>query len=414
MKISVLSDCHLGSGHNTERENDAFDNFEWAIENSKDCDVIVIAGDLFDTRSPRTTVWARAIAGLNVPMLRRTGVSTVAVTRELNGVHTRSLEAQPVVALHGNHDRRMRNETNAVQALDKAGLLVHLERDTIVFEKDGVKVAVHGMSSVPERYAGGTLKEWDPKPIKDAFNMLVIHQNVDPYVYSPLEPPSIKLEDLPKGFDMILDGHIHSRVVDKANGTPFIILGSTVTTQFDRKEAGSNKGFHKMTFEAGKAPEIEFVPIECNRRFFYYEVPADNVEAMRVEIDARLNDIVNENLEKRPVVKFKVFGKDTKPIDQDLAALHRKYSEKTILSFVKHMESDEIAQKLETMASLPDRRMSIDEIGLSMLKSNVGQIGGTGFDAEEMFEMLSANETEKAFAILTGDQRTLYRMAVEK
>jgi len=406
VKISVLADCHLGSGHNTEREGDAFDNFQEALEKSKDCDVILIAGDLFDTRSPRTTVWARAISLLNIPTMRKSGASLIATDKQLNHVHSKTLETTPVICLHGNHDRRMRDEVNAVQALDAAGMLIHLHRQHAVFEKDGVRVAIHGMSSVPERYAGQILKEWDPRPIQDSFNILVIHQNVAPYVYSPLEPPSIGLENLPTGFDMILDGHIHTKVIDKAGDTPFIILGSTVTTQFDKREAGSVKGFHKMIFEVGKRPEIEFVPLEGNRRFFYYEVSADNVEAMRIEMDEILANVKSSKLAKKPIVKFKIFGKDTKPVDQDIAMLQKKYGEEIILSFVKNLAPDETSGRLSPSTLDLDSRLSIEEMGMKLIKENLGL--EPSFDVESMFDMLSGGEVEKALAVLTGDQKFLY------
>lgn len=409
MKISVLSDCHLGSGHNTEREEDAFDNFQEALEKSTDCDLIVIAGDLFDTRSPRTTVWARAISLLNIPLLRKSGVVPIASTKEIVNVHTKTLESTPVLCLHGNHDRRMRDEVNAVQALDAAGMLIHLHKQHMVFEKDGVRLAVHGMSSVPEKYAGDTLREWSPRPIQDCFNILVMHQNVDPYVYSPLEPPSIKLEDLPPGFDMILNGHIHTKVIDKVGDTLFMILGSTVTTQFDKKEAGSVKGFHKMTFENGNKPEVEFIPIEANRRFFYYEMSAENVEMMRTEMDAILDDISSSRLKKKPIVKFKIIGKDTKPVDQDIVMLQKKYGDKIILSFVKNLTSDSLDSKLSDSLLNMDSKLSVEEMGIRLMKQNMdGLDSKASFDVESLFEMLSGGEVDKAMAVLTDDQRFLY------
>ncbi len=412
MKISVLADCHLGFGYNSDLERDSFDNFEEALDKSSDCDLIVIAGDLFNSRSPRTTVWARAISALTKPMLGKSQATLVGATKNINEVHRRTLGSIPVVCLHGNHDRRMRNEINAVQALDSAGMLLHLHKENVVFEKDGVKVAIHGMSSVPERFAGSTLKEWDPKPIPNCFNILVIHQNVDPYVYSPLEPPSISLGDLPEGFDMILDGHIHTKIIDKAGDTPFVVLGSTVTTQFDKREAGSNKGFHKIIFEGGKRPEMEFVPLEGNRRFFYYEISADNVEMMRNEIETVLGEIAGSKLKKQPVVKIKIFGKDTKPVDQDIAMLQRKYSEKMILTIVKQLESDELTEKLEFMKNLRDQKLSVEEIGLSLLRKNLESMKfSPSFDLEDMFGMLSDNAVDKALAVLTGDQKTLYQLA---
>jgi DNA repair exonuclease SbcCD nuclease subunit len=404
VKISVLADCHLGSGHNTEREEDAFDNFREALEKSADCDVILIAGDLFDTRSPRTTVWAKAISLLNIPMMRRSGVSLIATDKQLNHVHSKTIETTPVVCLHGNHDRRMRDEINAVQALDAAGMLIHLHRQHMVFEKDGVRVAVHGMSSVPERYAGQYLKEWNPRPIQDSFNILMIHQNVAPYVYSPLEPPSIGLEDLPRGFDMILDGHIHTKVIDKSGDSLFMILGSTVITQFDKREAGSIKGFHKITFENGRKPEIEFVPLESNRRFFYYEISAENVEMMRNEMDAVLSEITSSRLQKKPVVKFKIYGSDTKPVDQDIAMLQKKYGEKVLLSFVKNLKQEEQSSSASTFDL--GSRLSIEEMGMKLMKQNLGR--ELSFDATEMFQMLGDGDVEKALAVLTNDQKLIY------
>ncbi len=412
MKISVLADCHLGFGYNTDLENDSFDNLEEAIDKSLDCDLILIAGDLFDSRSPRTTVWARAISALTKPLLGKSGVKLVSTTKNLNGIHRRTLESIPVICLHGNHDRRMRNETNAVQALDSAGMLLHLHKENILFEKDNVKVAIHGMSSVPERFAKINLQEWNPKPIPDCFNVLVIHQNVDPYVYSPLEPPSMGLGDLPREFDLILDGHIHTKIIDKAGETPFMILGSTVTTQFSKNEAGSNKGFHKIIFGESDSLQIEFFPLEGNRRFFYYEISADKLEIMRYEIENILKEIVGSNFKKVPVVKFKIFGKDTKAIDQDISMLQRKYSDKMILTFVKQLESTEMAEKLEFMKNLREQKLSVEEIGLNLLRKNLEGSGfKPNFNYEDIFAMLSENAVEKAMAVLTGDHKTLYQLA---
>lgn len=416
MKISVLSDCHLGAGYNTQLENDAFDNFNEAMERSSDCDLILIAGDLFDSRSPRTTVWARALSLLTKPMLRKSGVKLVSSTKNFDGIHERTLESVPVVCLHGNHDRRMRNETNAVQAIDSAGMLVHLHKQNIVFEKNGVKVAIHGMSSVPERYAMKEMRDWNPEPIPGCVNILVIHQNVDPYVYSPLEPPSITLQDLPKGFDLILNGHIHVRTSDVVDGTPFMILGSTVTTQFDKKESENQKGFYKITCEPNIKPAVEFLPIEGNRKFFYREFTADDLEKMRNEMDTWLSGILSNNSSRKmPIVKAKVFGNNNKPVDHDLAVMRRKYGDRMILNFVKQLESDEITEKMDFMKNIREQKLSVEEIGLKILGENLSEMKfAPSFNPDEMFNILSESTADKAFALITGDQKAIYEMVVAK
>lgn len=411
MKIAVLSDLHLGFGYNSELENDSFENFEEALERALDSDLIIIAGDLFDSRSPRTAVWARAIKILSKAILKKSAARLVSTTKNIHDIHKKTLEAVPIVAIYGNHDRRTRNEINAVEALDYAGLLILLHKENIVFEKDGVRVAIHGMSSVPERFAKQNLEEWNPKPIEGCFNILVIHQNVYPYVYSPLEPPSISLENIPKGFDMILDGHIHMKAYEKVNEKPFIILGSTVITQFDKKEANNEKGFHFI--EVGQENKIDFVPLQSSRKFFYYDVSTNNNSTLRDQIEKLINEIVFvKNLPKPPIIKFRISGKDTEVVDEDLRMIEKRYEGKAIMMFSKALESQEMTEKMEFLRNLRDQKMSVEEIGLSLLEKNLTELQfKPAFPAEEIFKTLSDGEVDKAYAILVGDQKTLLEIS---
>lgn len=411
MKIAVLSDLHLGFGYNSELENDSFENFEEALERALDSDLIIIAGDLFDSRSPRTAVWAGAIKILSKAILKKSSARLVGTMKKLHEIHKKTLEAVPIVALYGNHDRRTRNEINAVEALDHAGLLILLHKENIVFEKDGVRVAIHGMSSVPERFAKQNLDEWNPKPVEGCFNILVIHQNVYPYVYSPLEPPSLSIETLPKGFDMVLDGHIHVKAYEKVNEKPFVILGSTVITQFDKKEANNEKGFHII--EVGQENKIQFIPLQNNRKFFYYDVNTNNNSTLRDQIEKLVNEIVFvKNLPKPPVIKFRISGKDTDVVDEDLRMVERKYEGKAIMMFSKTLESQEMTEKMEFLRNLRDQKMSVEEIGLNLLEKNLTELKFRPvFPTEEVFKTLSDGEVDKAYAILIGDQKTLLEIS---
>ena len=68
MKISIISDLHLGFGQNTERDNDCFAAFQEAVEKSLDCDLILLGGDMFDTRVPNTEVFTKSIEILRKAM----------------------------------------------------------------------------------------------------------------------------------------------------------------------------------------------------------------------------------------------------------------------------------------------------------------------------------------------------------
>lgn len=406
MKIAILSDFHLGFSFGPETDRDSFENAEEAVEKALDSDLLIIAGDIFDSRSPKTQTWADALKILSKPLLREsTGVKLVSCTKQLKEISKKTLSHLPVVAIHGNHERRSKDETTAVEALENAGMLIHLHLQTIVLEKDGVKVAVHGMSSVPERYAKDVLERWKPKPLEGCFNILLLHQSIDPYVYSPLEPPTLSLSSLPEGFDLIVDGHVHTYALDKCNSTPFCVVGSTVLTQLQKNEAESKKGFAKV--EVKDKMKIEFVPLEKCRRFFYEEVEAG--ESSRWQIERKIDSVLSsEVFKKEPIIRLKIFGKEDEIIDRELREVEKKFSGRAILFFSKELESKEVSEKIEFLRNLRDQKLSIEEIGLNILKKNLEELNFEPvFDHEKIFWLLSEGKVEDALNLIVGEQKTL-------
>jgi len=403
MIVSILSDFHFGYSHNTATEEDCFDNAEEAVQKALDSDIILIAGDIFDSRMPKTGVWAKAIKILVKPLITEgKGVNLFSTTKSMKEIYKRTLQHTPVVAIHGTHERKGRDETNAVDALDNAGILLHLHCETIIFEKDGIKVAIHGMSGVPERQAAEVLNQWSPKPIEGCYNILMLHQSIDPFVYSPLEPPTVKLENLPRGFDLIVNGHIHGHAEDRAGDAVFIMPGSTVITQLEKNEADSEKGFYKV--DVGK--KIEFVPLEKNRKFFYEELRVDS--NAKEKIEKVIDKILEREFVKPPTIKVKIFGRDVDVSEQDLRTVEKKYSEKAVLVLAKELESPEMVGKIEFMKNLREQKLSVEEIGLQLLRQNLEEMSfEKSFDFENAFSLLSEGDVEKAFSILLGEQKTL-------
>jgi len=411
MKIAVLSDFHFGCGYNTELEEDSFDNTEEAMEralNSDKVDLIIIAGDIFDSQFPRTPVWSRAMRILVKPLLEEShGVAFVSCTKELKKISARTLDHVPVVALHGNHEHRGRT-ANTLEALENAGLLLHLQHDTIIFEKpnDGVRVAVHGMSWVPDRYAKRELDEWNPKPLPDCVNVLVLHQSISPFLYSPLDVPSLTAENLPKGFDIVIDGHLHGAGRENLGGTPFLLPGSTVITQFDKNEALTEKGFYEIEIENGKKIGISFHPIENGRRFFFEDVQTSG--GLRANIEKKLGELLAQDFKKKPLIKLKIIGNENEYVEQDVKEIERIYGDRATLRFVKELQSPEIAEKVEFLRNLREQKMSADEIGLNLMHKNLEELKfNSMFDSERVFGMLVDGEVDNAFNILTGEQKTL-------
>jgi DNA repair exonuclease SbcCD nuclease subunit len=409
MRIAVISDCHLGYGYNTALENDSFENFDEAmsIALEKNSDLIILGGDIFDSRMPRTTVWAKAMKILTKPLFYKSDAKLVSGDKFLKKISKRILERIPVIALHGNHERRIRGELNVIEALENAGLVIHLHKNNVVFEKDGIRVAIHGMSNVPERYAKDNLKEWNPKPIKDCFNILILHQSISPFVFSPLEPPSLSLKDLPDGFELILDGHVHTYSAEKINGTGFYIIGSTIPTQLEEKESLVEKGL--LIIDLNKNVNVEFVHLKNCRKFIYDKIIINpNLPAVS-QLESRLSEIIYKHVHKKPpLIKLKIFGEEGTITENDLRALEKKYNGKAILIFSKELESKEVKEKTELLRSFIEKRQSIEEMGLSLLRENLNELKfDLNFDFEDLFHLLLDGDVEKAFNILTGEQKTL-------
>jgi DNA repair exonuclease SbcCD nuclease subunit len=411
MKIAVLSDFHFGFGLGSVVETDSFENAEEAIEESLECDLIIILGDIFDARAPKTKTWAMGIKILTKPFLKEnSGVRVVKSSKQLLPVSKITLSHIPVIGLHGNHERTARGEFSPIQALENAGILIYLHTDYIIFEKDGVKVAIHGMSNVPERFAKDVLYKWNPKPIPNCFNILLLHQNIFPYVYSPIEQPSLSLSDLPKGFDLILDGHIHNFATEKIENTTLIICGSTAITQFaiPQSEAKSEKGFVKINIE-NDGVKIDFLPLKGSRKFFYEEMDLKENLPVVEQIENKINEILRFHaLKKPPLIKIKIKGSITQVSDKELRMIEKKYSDKAIIIFVKELESPEITGKIEFLRSLKEQRLSVEEIGIRVFRETLSEFGFEhSFNYEEVFKLLADGNVDNVFNILTGEQKTL-------
>ncbi|MEM7826467.1 MAG: hypothetical protein QW451_02455, partial [Candidatus Aenigmatarchaeota archaeon] len=270
-------------------------------------------------------------------------------------------------------------------------------------EKDGIKIAIHGMSGVPERFAKDILKQWNPQPVENCFNILLLHQSINPYIYSPLEPPSISISDLPKGFDLILDGHVHQNAQEKINGTTLIFPGSTVVTQFERSESEVEKGFYFIELKDGI--KIEFCPLQKARKFFYEEIQLKE-SFKKEQIESKIKEILSKNLTKPPIIRIKLKGSEI--LDKELNNLEKIFAGKAILIFAKDFESREVEKKAEFLRALREQRLSVEDIGIEILRKNLEELNFSfSFDYEQIFRLLSEGEVEKTLQILLGEQKTL-------
>lgn len=363
MKIAILSDLHLGFDLDGPRREESFRQAKEALELASAADIILIAGDIFDARVPKQEVWAKALE-----------IFEAVPERDARGKFARPVKR--IVAIAGTHERRGRAYVNPVQALEAGGFLNCLHLETVVY--DGKQpVAVYGMSGVPERYAKLVLDKWNPKPLDGHLNILMLHQNLQEYIYSKAEPSSLTLGDLPK-FDLIVAGHMHARdVAGTPKGSKLVVPGSTILTQLKKAEEAP-KG---VTFwEDGK---LSFVPLKSQKPFRH--ITLEFRDAKPEEVKARLKEAI-DGLEGIVRVNLKgTLAKDFTPADLDL-----KVQFKGVLSIGKDLASEKYEEGKSELARLRRNELSPEELGIQILQAQLGQ------DPEELFELLRDGKTAEA------------------
>ncbi len=393
-KISIMSDLHLGFKRGTEREEDAFIATERAFEKVVDMesDIVVVAGDIFDSRLPRPEHWSRFMNILS-PLGR--GEVEVSRTRGRKGVPEEAVGGIPVVAIHGTHERRTNRERNSIGAMEDAGFLVHLHCSSVELDVKGEKIGIHGMGGVPEKYSKEVLKKWDPEPFDDAYNIFVIHQDLEEYIYNPVRPPELGLEDLPGGFDLYVSGHIHWKDRQKVNGSPFLIPGSLIPTQLKKRESETPKGFYTVSTQR---EEVEFVEIEAPRKFVYKKMEFEDADTRTVEkkVSLFLEDI--QESERKPLVRIKAAGdlqKGISPADVNLSKIGEKYREKALVSFSEDLKEKKMNGGGVSHENIHDRKLSVEEMGMGILQNKLEETG-VDISPDVVFEDLVQGNIEAA------------------
>ena len=315
----MLSDFHLG--YERFRE-DAYRQAKEALETAASiADVLLIPGDIFDNRHPTPDVLAEAI-NLFRDLSRRTWKAHV-VSFAGEG---RSYTSIPIIAIPGTHERRAEGVEDPVDLLGLAGLLVDATNASVVVEKDGEKIAVRGLGGIADDRFREIVARENPKPVEGMFNVLFFHQSI--YELLPFDKNFIRTDELPKGFDLYVNGHIHGKVEAKAHGKPFLISGSTVLTQLKAGEQ-EPKGFFIYDTVAGG---YTFNRIR-SRRFVFLKLKIDGREPAQIE--GEIERLVRENCsDDKPILRIEISGKlkaGYKNLQIETQEIVRRFSDNAIV-----------------------------------------------------------------------------------
>lgn len=384
MKIAIFSDSHLGYGSGTERAGDAFEAFSESLEKSLDSDIILLAGDIFDNKTPNTETLARTMELLIKPKIKPNQVKILqGQDKELRNLSPLALSGVPVVAIHGTHERRTKEMLNPVEALEKAGFLLYLHCNGVVLEKNNEKVCIQGMGGVPDQYAQKVLKEWDPKPVPGCVNIFMLHQSLKGFVNAP---HTLDLEDLPKGFDLYVCGHLHgSKTLEEP---PLVLPGSLIPTQLN-KEAMEPNG---LWFFDTETRGLEFMGLERKRPFYYFDCQN------REEAEERIRAVLEEDNKIKPIVRVNLKGENSGFVKD----METKYGERVILFFKTEKEAD------FTSRSIDEQRLSVQELGQKLLRENLQKAGLDPSVFENVFELLLEKKDEEAVKLLREAAKNSY------
>lgn len=396
MKIAIISDTHFGYAWGTGRQEDSFiqakDAFEKALGQAE---LIILPGDIFDSRVPKQEVMEKAMRILGMALDAKNSGIKIVNSLNISQIPDYTTSGVPIVAIHGTHERRGSLMVNPVETLAAGGLLIHLHMGFVVFEKNGERVAVHGLSGVPETLAKESLVAWDPKPLEGAYNILIMHQSFKEMIYEAAA--FLDYGDLPPGFDLYVNGHIHWNSLTEKNGKKILHPGSTIITQMKKGEAEQPKGFY---FHDTATGALDFIPLGVQRKLYYKEIEVKDESPVHVieRANALLESIPPSK--PRPLVKLKLKGSLRVGTSLDTKQITEGFKHKFILSLDDELTTEDFKKKIASLRELHKEKASIAEQGMDILKQNLEEAKYKGIPPEELLGTLEEGEADKALEII--------------
>jgi DNA repair exonuclease SbcCD nuclease subunit len=374
MKVALIADPHLGFGQG-ERKGDAAEAMREAFQKAfeRGADLILVLGDVLHAWTTRRLEDLAEFLGV-LSQARERGVK--------------------VAAIAGNHEAK--GGLNILQVIARAGLLTYLDCETLTFEKEGEKVAVHGMGhrDTPAK-ARNMLKLWSPQPVPGAFNILILHQGIGDFVYAGAR--ELEFSDLPRGFDLYAVGHVHLRAEARVNGAPLLIPGSLIQTQLSREEQGVPKGFY-LVDTAGRSREF----VEVSSRDFHYiqiEAGGERAEELRRRVEEEIGKVLSQprkNPEKKPLVRVRITGSLAPgEIPPNPREIEGAFSEQAIVGV--GMELGVIPVEAEKIRELREKPVSAMDLVAESFRRRMGE---GPMDAGELLKMLVEKAPEETEEII--------------
>ncbi len=385
MKVAILSDFHLGYARFRE---DAFRQAGEALElAAQKADVLLIPGDIFDSRRPDPDVLAEAINLFRDLSKREWSAKVIGFDGE-----GRRFTSVPVIAIPGTHERTAEGVADPVDLLGLAGLLVDATNASVVVEMGGEKIAVRGLGGIADDRFREIVKRENPKPAKGMFSILFFHQSV--YELLPFSKDFITIDELPDGFDLYVNGHIHNRVETTAHGKPFLVPGSTVLTQLKAGEQ-EPKGF--------------FVYDTLKKEYSFSEIKSRRFVSLKMNVDGKVPASIEEGIEElikkncggdRPIIRIELAGRigdGYRNLQIESQEIIKRYSDSATVEIDRHgMNAPEVRSADSGQGVVLADGASIKDFGLGVFAERLKQNKyALDKNPRELFDVLSSDESKE-------------------
>jgi exonuclease SbcD len=291
VRIAHFADTHLGyKQYNLdEREKDIYNSLDEIGDRilEEHADIVIHSGDLFD--SPRPTPQAyRAFKNF----LKKVGSKA------------------RVFAVLGDHDRPKSRGVaphvlfeDEIQILGLGGRAQHQE-----LQIDGKTVLVAGLSNLSRSYRPILLEELKGLgsiDLNGKLGVLALHEGIDKFL--PFEGAfELCLSEVPKNFNYVAMGHLHSRIKATVGEGELAYPGSSEIIR--RTEIAewqkTGKGFNIVDLERDNIA-IENINLECIRPQIESKLSYSNFDAELAGLTAKI-----KGFKKLPLVHVHIEGKN--------------------------------------------------------------------------------------------------------
>jgi len=374
MIIGIVSDTHFG--YSGWPEDALKQGREAILKAAEEADVLLIPGDIFDKEKPSIDIISQLLNILLELEDRGWGKNINVYDDQGEKINCRL----PIAVIRGTHERVEKNKTDPIEFVTLTKYWINVHNKGIVFEKENEKLRIFGMGGVPEDLAKESIRYIDPKPKPNMFNMFVLHQTFNELI--PIHKEEfLCYENLPKNFDLYVNGHIHKQMCDLDG--KFIIPGSTVITQL-KPEEQDPKGY--ILYDTERKTH-EFREIN-SRPFVIKKLKFENakVEEVKEKIENEIQEIVNQH--NFPIIRIIIQGNLVKGLKPTDIILNFSHPNAFKIYVDNQFEGQTIESTINKVKDIKKEFKDPKKIGYSILLEKLKDIDFKFKNIDELFESI--------------------------